>query len=229
MPAPEPRLALWSTEMAEMLGLERTAEDGIVLGGGTPVSGMQPYAQRYGSHQFGNWAGQLGDGRAITLGEVETENGFLELQLKGAGLTPYSRTADGKAVLRSSIREFLCSEAMHHLGAPTTRALSLVTTGEAVVRDVLYNGNPAPEPGAVVCRVAPSFIRFGSFQIHVSDGHHETLRTLVDHTVRHHFPHHDASTDDGRLHAHETLPSYRCRYRSRYGHRYRYRSRYRWI
>jgi len=198
-PAPNPHLALWSTEMAATLGLERSKEGGVVLGGGAPVAGMQPYAQRYGGHQFGNWAGQLGDGRAITLGEVETPDGILELQLKGAGLTPYSRTADGKAVLRSSIREFLCSEAMHHLGVPTTRALSLVTTGEAVVRDVLYNGNPAPEPGAVVCRVAPSFIRFGSFQIHVSDGHHETLRTLVDHTVRHHFPHHDASTDDGLI------------------------------
>ena len=187
-PAPAPTLALWSSEMAEELNLDRG--DGDVLGGGAPVVGMDPYAQRYGGHQFGNWAGQLGDGRAITLGEVSTENGFLELQLKGSGQTPYSRTADGKAVLRSSIREFLCSEAMHHLGVPTTRALSLVTTGEQVVRDVLYNGNPAPEPGAVVCRVAPSFIRFGSFQIHMSDGHHQTLRTLVDHTVRHHFPHH---------------------------------------
>lgn len=92
-----------------MLGLERTDEVGVVLGGGAPVAGMQPYAQRYGGHQFGNWAGQLGDGRAITLGEVKTEAGFLELQLKGSGRTPYSRTADGKAVLRSSIREFLCS------------------------------------------------------------------------------------------------------------------------
>jgi len=198
-PAPSPQLALWSEEMGALLGLGRNDENGEVLGGGAPVEGMQPYAQRYGGHQFGNWAGQLGDGRAITLGEVETEVGFLELQLKGAGLTPYSRTADGKAVLRSSIREFLCSEAMHHLGVPTTRALSLVTTGEAVVRDILYNGNPAPEPGAVVCRVAPSFIRFGSFQIHVSDGHHQTLRALVNHTVRHHFPDHDASTDDGLI------------------------------
>ena len=196
-PAPSPQLALWSEAMGAMLGLERTDEVGVVLGGGAPVAGMQPYAQRYGGHQFGNWAGQLGDGRAITLGEVKTDTGFLELQLKGSGRTPYSRTADGKAVLRSSIREFLCSEAMHHLGVPTTRALSLVTTGEQVVRDVLYNGNPAPEPGAVVCRVAPSFIRFGSFQIHMSDGQHQTLRTLVDHTVRHHFPHHDVSSDDG--------------------------------
>ena len=136
-------LALWSSEMAEELNLDRGGGD--VLGGGAPVVGMDPYAQRYGGHQFGNWAGQLGDGRAITLGEVNTENGFLELQLKGSGQTPYSRTADGKAVLRSSIREFLCSEAMHH-GVPTTRALSLVTTGEQVVRDVLYNGNPHLNP-----------------------------------------------------------------------------------
>ena len=99
---------------------------------------MDPYAQRYGGHQFGNWAGQLGDGRAITLGEAETGEGVLELQLKGSGITPYSRFADGKAVLRSSIREFLCSEAMFHL-VPTTRALSLVTTGEEVIRDVMYD------------------------------------------------------------------------------------------
>ena len=119
----------------------------------------------YGGHQFGHWAGQLGDGRAIALGEVVTAGGrHLTLQLKGAGRTPYSRTADGRAVLRSSLREFLCSEAMHHLGVPTTRALSLVPTGEHVVRDMLYDGNPAPEPGAVVCRVAPIFIRFGNFE-----------------------------------------------------------------
>ena len=121
-PAPAPTLALWSSEMAEELNLDRG--DGDVLGGGAPVAGMDPYAQRYGGHQFGNWAGQLGDGRAITLGEVNTENGFLELQLKGSGQTPYSRTADGKAVLRSSIREFLCSEAMHHLGVPCACALA---------------------------------------------------------------------------------------------------------
>jgi uncharacterized protein YdiU (UPF0061 family) len=117
--------------------------------------------------------------------------------LKGAGRTPYSRFADGKAVLRSSIREFLCSEAMHHLGVPTTRALSLVTTGEMVTRDMMYDGNPAPEIGAVVCRVAPSFIRFGSFQIHTADGNYETLRTLLDHTIKHHFPSHDITDDNG--------------------------------
>lgn len=194
-PPPSPQLHLWSTELAKDLGLNDP--EPMVLAGGSIVNGMRPYAQRYGGHQFGHWAHQLGDGRAITLGEVQTDAGVVELQLKGAGLTPYSRTADGKAVLRSSLREFLCSEAMHHLGVPTTRALSLVTTGEHVIRDVLYNGNPAPEPGAVVCRVAPSFIRFGSFQIHMADRNHGALRALVDHTVRHHFPSHDASTDDG--------------------------------
>ena len=160
-PSPNPKLCLWSDEVAADLGLERG--EGDILGGGKPVEGMDTYAQRYGGHQFGNWAGQLGDGRAITLGEVQTDNGVLELQLKGSGETPYSRHSDGKAVLRSSIREFLCSEAMFHLGVPTTRALSLVTTGEQVMRDILYNGNKQLEPGAIVCRVSPSFIRLGSF------------------------------------------------------------------
>ena len=150
-PMPHPVLRMWSEEMATELGLD-VAEEGL-LGGNGKVVGMVPYAQRYGGHQFGNWAGQLGDGRAITLGEVDTGEGVLEMQLKGSGKTPYSRFADGRAVLRSSIREFLCSEAMHHLGVPTTRALSLVTTGEEVMRDVMYDGRPAPEPGAIVCRV----------------------------------------------------------------------------
>ena len=103
-----------------------------------------PYAACYGGHQFGNWAGQLGDGRAITLAEVVNAAGETwEIQLKGAGPTPYSRRADGRAVLRSSLRELVCSEAMHHLGVPTTRALSLVLTGETVERDLLYDGHPA--------------------------------------------------------------------------------------
>lgn len=191
----EPILRLWSLEMGEILGIEKS--NGVVLGGSGTVNGMDPYAQRYGGHQFGNWAHQLGDGRAITLGEVQLQDEVLELQLKGAGRTPYSRFADGKAVLRSSIREFLCSEAMHHLGVPTTRALSLVTTGEMVTRDVMYDGNPAPEIGAVVCRVAPSFIRFGSFQIHTADGNYTTLRTLLEHTIRNHFPNHSISDDEG--------------------------------
>ena len=119
----------------------------------------------YGGHQFGNWAGQLGDGRAINLFEINHNDQQWALQLKGAGKTPYSRGADGLAVLRSSIREYLCSEAMFHLGVPTTRALSLFLTGDDVLRDMLYDGNAAYEKGAIVCRVAPSFVRFGNFQI----------------------------------------------------------------
>ncbi|MDG1541060.1 MAG: YdiU family protein [Candidatus Thalassarchaeaceae archaeon] len=194
-PMPEPVLRLWSDEVAREIGLE-VAEPGL-LGGNGLVEGMDPYAQRYGGYQFGNWAGQLGDGRAITLGEVVKGNRVMELQLKGSGKTPYSRFSDGRAVLRSSIREFLCSEAMHHLGVPTTRALSLVTTGEDVIRDVMYDGRPAPEPGAIVCRVAESFIRFGSFEIHSMSGDGRTLRILVDDTVRRHFPGHSSDTDEG--------------------------------
>ena len=196
-PTPQPILRLWSAEMAEELGTE--FGDDEILGGREIIEGMDPYAQRYGGHQFGNWAGQLGDGRAITLGEVDTGTGVLELQLKGSGVTPYSRFADGKAVLRSSIREFLCSEAMFHLGVPTTRALSLVSTGEDVIRDILYDGRPAPESGAIVCRVAPSFLRFGSFQIHANTGDFETLRKLVDFTVEHHFPSHSTDSDEGLI------------------------------
>ncbi|MFL2960746.1 MAG: protein adenylyltransferase SelO [Candidatus Thalassarchaeaceae archaeon] len=196
-PMPNPVLRMWSSEVADTLGLE-VAEEGV-LGGNRIIRGMDPYAQRYGGHQFGNWAGQLGDGRAITLGEVDTGKGILELQLKGSGRTPYSRFADGRAVLRSSIREFLCSEAMHRLGVPSTRALSLVTTGEEVVRDMMYDGRPAAEPGAIVCRVADSFIRFGSFQIHAMTGDVATLRELVKNTVKHHFPNHSADSDNGLL------------------------------
>ena len=110
------------------------------------------------------------------------------LQLKGAGPTPYSRSADGLAVLRSSVREFLCSEAMFHLGVPTTRALSLVTTGEEVLRDMFYDGHPKMEPGAIVCRVAPSFTRFGSFEIHTARGNKALLQQLVDYTITTDFP-----------------------------------------
>ena len=196
-PSSSPTLQLWSTQMGQRLGVERG--DAELLGGGKPVKGMDSYAQRYGGHQFGNWAGQLGDGRAITLGEIQCEGEVLELQLKGSGRTPYSRTADGKAVLRSSIREFLCSEAMHHLGVPTTRALSLVTTGESILRDMMYDGNRAYEQGAIVGRVAPSFIRFGSFQIHSATGDTNTLKVLVEHTIRTHFPSHSSTDDVGML------------------------------
>jgi uncharacterized protein YdiU (UPF0061 family) len=180
-PVAAPKLLAWSSDLATSLGLGFPSRQSIdLLSGNTVLEGMIPYAARYGGHQFGNWAGQLGDGRAITLGEVAGQ----ELQLKGAGLTPYSRTADGRAVLRSSLREFLCSEAMHWLGVPTTRALSLVATGEPVIRDMFYDGHPAPEPGAIVCRVAPSFVRFGNFQILEDD----LKKQLADFVIRHHFP-----------------------------------------
>ena len=194
---PDTIIRLWSSEMASELGVE--VADAGYLGGSKFAEGMDPYSQRYGGHQFGTWAGQLGDGRAITIGEVDIGGEVLELQLKGSGVTPYSRFSDGRAVLRSSIREFLCSEAMQHLGVPTTRALSLVTTGEDVVRDMLYDGRPAPEPGAIVCRVAQSFIRFGSFQIHTMSGDYRTLRILVDHTVKRHFPGQSSDTDEGLI------------------------------
>ena len=192
-PVRAPALLAWSPEVASLLGLDEadvcSQEFAEVFGGNALVQGMEPYAACYGGHQFGNWAGQLGDGRAITLGETINPQGQRwELQLKGAGPTPYSRRADGRAVLRSSIREFLCSEAMHHLGVPTTRALSLVGTGEQVVRDMFYDGHARPEPGAVVCRVAPSFIRFGNFEIFASRGEEPLLERLIDFTIDRDFP-----------------------------------------
>jgi uncharacterized protein YdiU (UPF0061 family) len=190
--APEPRIVAWSKEMSDELGLDdevwASEEAALVFTGSRLLPGSDPHAANYGGHQFGTWAGQLGDGRAIALGEVVDPAGQSHtLQLKGAGPTPYSRRADGLAVLRSSIREFLCSEAMHHLGVPTTRALSLATTGTEVIRDMLYDGNPGPEPGAVVCRVAPSFIRFGNFQLFAARGELDQLRLLADFTIANHF------------------------------------------
>ena len=184
-----------------MLGLSdaqmRSPEMLAALSGNGVLPGMATYATAYAGHQFGNWAGQLGDGRAILLGEAVAPSGeHIELQLKGAGPTPYSRRADGRAVLRSSIREFLCSEAMHHLGVPTTRALSLVATGEQVERDMFYDGNPELEPGAIVCRVAPTFIRFGHFELFASRGEHALLQQLIDFTIAHYFPAIDAQHAD---------------------------------
>jgi uncharacterized protein YdiU (UPF0061 family) len=189
-----PKTLAWSPEVAELLGLHpdvcRSDAFARVFAGNHVPAGADPFAMNYGGHQFGTWAGQLGDGRAIALGEVlDRHGGHQTLQLKGAGTTPYSRSGDGRAVLRSSIREFLCSEAMHHLGIPTTRALSLVLTGDAVMRDVLYDGHPRPEPGAVVCRVAPSFTRFGTFQLPAARSDFDLLRRLVEFTVGTDFPH----------------------------------------
>src|SRR5439155_11350344 len=189
-PVAAPKLLAWSDALGEFLGLSRPSAQAVeALAGNRVLPGMQPYAARYGGHQFGHWAGQLGDGRAITLAEIIAADGSRqELQLKGAGLTPYSRTADGRAVLRSSLREFMCSEAMFHLGVPTTRALSLVATGEPVIRDMFYDGHPREEPGAVVCRVAPSFVRLGNFQILAASDEKDALKRLADYVIREHFP-----------------------------------------
>src|SRR5919198_2973538 len=191
-PVAAPRLLAWSDAMGELLGLARPSPLAVeVLAGNRVLPAMEPYAARYGGHQFGHWAGQLGDGRAITLAEmIATDGSRQELQLKGAGKTPYSRTADGRAVLRSSLREFVCSEAMFHLGVPTTRALSLVGTGEEVIRDMFYDGHPRPEPGAIVCRVAPSFVRFGNLQILAANNELDALKRLADYVIRYHYAGH---------------------------------------
>ncbi|MGJ8738436.1 protein adenylyltransferase SelO [Zobellia laminariae] len=186
-----PSMVHVSPEMANELGFSKEdtqSEEFLkIFTGNKVIDGTTPYAMCYGGHQFGNWAGQLGDGRAINLTEIEHNGKHWALQLKGAGETPYSRTADGLAVLRSSIREYLCSEAMYHLGVPTTRALSLALTGDQVLRDVLYSGNAAYEKGAVVSRIAPSFLRFGNYQIFAAREDTETMRTLVDYTIKHFF------------------------------------------
>lgn len=201
-PAARPQLIHFSKETAEMLGLSeaqcRSDEFVQAFSGSQSLSGMDPHATCYGGHQFGNWAGQLGDGRAINLGEVNTPAGHLMLQLKGAGPTPFSRSADGLAVLRSSLREYLCSEAMYHLGIPTTRALSLIGTGEAVMRDILYDGHPAPEPGAVVCRVSSSFVRFGHFQMLAARQEIDLLKEFTDFIIRREFPHLASNQTIGR-------------------------------
>ena len=189
-----PQLVAYSPETAALIDLDAAACASPlftrVFSGDLVLPGMDPHAACYGGHQFGNWAGQLGDGRAINLGETVNRRGeHWTLQLKGAGPTPYSRRADGLAVMRSSLREFLCSEAMHHLGVPTTRALSLILTGELVERDMFYDGRVEEEPGAVVCRVAPSFLRFGNYELFAARGELDVLRRLADFTIRTLFPH----------------------------------------
>ena len=191
-PVPAIKLLAWSDELAQRLQIAKPVDekDLAILGGNGLAPSMYPYAASYAGHQFGHWAGQLGDGRAITLGERITGNGEKwELQLKGAGPTAYSRRADGRAVLRSSVREYLMSEAMHYLGVPTTRALSLVSTGDPVLRDMFYDGHAAYEPGAIVMRVAPSFLRFGNYEMLAARNEVENLRQLVDWTIGQYFPH----------------------------------------
>ena len=185
---PSPHWIAHSPSLAAEMGLSDwiASEDALLtLSGHQMVGGATPLASVYSGHQFGVWAGQLGDGRALLLGELNTPAGeLLEVQLKGCGMTPYSRSADGRAVLRSSVREFLCSEAMHALGIPSTRALALIGSPLAVRRETL-------ETAAVVARVAPSFLRFGHFEHFAHQRHHDDhthLRRLMDHVIARHYP-----------------------------------------
>jgi serine/tyrosine/threonine adenylyltransferase len=184
----EPAWVARSDALAAQLGLSewlRTAQALNVLAGNQVPDGVRPFASVYSGHQFGVWAGQLGDGRALLLGEIDTPDpmtGAMEVQLKGSGLTPYSRMGDGRAVLRSSIREFLCSEAMHALGIPTTRALAVIASPQPVRRETM-------ETAAVVTRVAPSFLRFGHFEHFAHTSHEEeALKRLFDATAQRYFP-----------------------------------------
>ena len=153
-----------------------------VMGGHRPLEGFSPLAMVYSGHQFGVWAGQLGDGRALLIGQVRNRKGELwDIQLKGAGKTPYSRFGDGRAVMRSTIREYLCSEAMAALGIPTSRALAIVATGETVLRETR-------EPGAVLARLARSHIRFGHFEHFFHRGQKEEVRQLADYVIGEYFP-----------------------------------------
>ncbi len=182
---PDPYMVCVSRAMADALGLNdewmASNEALQIFAGNIAPQGSQPLASVYSGHQFGVWAGQLGDGRALLLGELETANGNFEIQLKGAGRTPYSRMGDGRAVLRSSVREFLCSEAMHGLGIPTTRALAVVGSDMLARRET-------NETTAVVTRVAPSFIRFGHFEHFAYRGENEQLKTLADYVIERYYP-----------------------------------------
>lgn len=193
-----PELIAFNQELANDLGLgEYNVQDLDFLVGNQLPKNIETYATAYAGHQFGNWAGQLGDGRAIYIGEITNAKGEKnELQYKGAGATPYSRTADGRAVLRSSIREYLMSEAMHHLGIKTTRALSLAKTGEKVLRDEQYNGNPQYEEGAVIIRTAESLLRFGHFELMSSRQELDTLKQLADFTIENYFPEIDSADSE---------------------------------
>ena len=179
-------LISFNEHVAELIGLhpaESQREEFLsYLTGKQPWPGSDPLAMLYAGHQFGHYVPQLGDGRAILLGEVRNTKGEKwDLQLKGCGLTPYSRQGDGRAVLRSTIREYLCSEAMHGLGIPTTRALCIIGSEEEVYREQI-------EPGAMLLRVAPSHVRFGSFEVFFYREQYEQIRILADHVIAHDYP-----------------------------------------
>ena len=186
VPLPDPYLVAASSQVAGMLGLDprmlQSSEWLDLIAGNRVPEGAQPMAAVYAGHQFGVWAGRLGDGRALLLGDVAGRDGSrYELQLKGSGPTPYSRMGDGRAVLRSSIREFLCSEAMAALGIPTTRALAVVGSDQPILRETV-------ETAAVVMRVSPSFVRFGNFEYFAHFNQHQTLRVLADYVIDRYEP-----------------------------------------
>src|SRR5579863_5733048 len=182
-----PRLIHANPDAAELLDLDPAAFSDPrfveVLSGHRTLEGFSPLAMVYSGHQFGVWAGQLGDGRALLIGQVRNRKGELwDIQLKGAGRTPYSRFGDGRAVMRSTIREYLCSEAMAALAVPTSRALAVVATGETVRRE-------RREPGAVLTRLAPSHVRFGHFEYFHRSERPELVQMLADHVIAEHYPH----------------------------------------
>ncbi len=186
VPVKAPRLVAFNRPLAEALGFDLSAFDEAAvtewLSGNRVPDGAAPLAQAYAGHQFGNFVPRLGDGRAVLLGEVSDRDGRLrDIQLKGAGCTPFSRGGDGRAPLGPVLREYLISEAMQVLGVPTTRALAAVTTGEWVVRDV-------PVPGAVLTRVASSHLRIGTFQYFAARGDSEAVQQLADHAIERHYP-----------------------------------------
>ncbi len=187
-PLPSPRLLHFNTDAAALIDLDpeeaRHQKFAEIFSGSQALPGAEPLSMLYAGHQFGTWVPQLGDGRAILLAQVRNAQGqSWDLQLKGAGPTPYSRGSDGRAVLRSTVREYLCSEAMHGLGIPTTRALSIVTSPQPVRRETM-------ETAAIVCRMAPSHVRFGSFEVFYYREQYEKLQPLADHVIAEHFPQH---------------------------------------
>jgi len=195
-PVKEPKLLAWNDDLAASLGIEGgdAKTRAQVFGGNAVPAGAAPLAQLYAGHQFGNFNPQLGDGRAILLGEViDSEGKRRDIQLKGSGPTPYSRMGDGRAWVGPVLREYLISEAMHALGVPTTRALAAVATGEPILRE------SGPLPGAIVTRVAASHLRVGTFQVFAHRGETEALKTLTDYAIARHYP--DAKGPLGLLRA----------------------------
>uniref|UniRef100_A0A1B6LBT6 Selenoprotein O n=2 Tax=Graphocephala atropunctata TaxID=36148 RepID=A0A1B6LBT6_9HEMI len=201
-PLKSPNLVAYSKDvLVKILNMDpsitQTQDFANFIAGNTILDGSNPLAHRYGGHQFGYWATQLGDGRAILLGEfINSAGERWELQLKGSGKTPYSRDGDGRAVLRSSIREFLCSEAMFYLGIPTSRAAALIVSDERAFRDPMYDGNPVMEKTSVVLRLAPTWFRFGSFELPTKTKEIDLLRKLFDFILKEHFPDIDPTSDD---------------------------------